>query len=238
MKTIRIPRPGALAVAAMLGVGAGLALATPALAHAEVDIEPAEAGATDAVVTVFPEAHNHNAGTVRVQVFLPDGINPGEITLLDGPPGWELTTDEESYTIAGAELEIDTSARHQIQVAQLPFEEIVYFQLLVTYSDGQVDRWIEVPSEANPEPDHAAPGVELAAAATPPTTPPAATSPPAGATSPPTEQATPAGGSGNTGLMVTLVVLAMLGAGVAGLLLARRRSAGRWRPGWPPAAHR
>jgi uncharacterized protein YcnI len=228
VKTIRVPRPRALAAAAMLGMGACLAVAAPALAHAEVGIEPAQAGAADAIVTVFPEAHNHNAGTVSVQVFLPEGIDPGGITLLDGPPGWELTTDDESYTIAGDELAVDTSALHQVRVNQLPFADVIYFRILVTYSDGQVDRWIEVPSEANPQPDHGAPGVELAAAAAPPTTPPAATSPPAQTTSPPAEAAPAADDVGNTGLVITLVVIAAaVAAAVAGLVVVRRRAAGQ-----------
>jgi hypothetical protein len=228
--TRRIPPPGTLAVAAMLGVGACLAIAAPALAHAEVEIEPAQAGATDVIVTVFPEAHNHNAGAVSVQVFLPEGIDPGGVTLIDGPPGWELTIDEESYTIAGDELEIDTSALHQIRVDQIPFDaEVIYFRILVTYGDGQVDRWIEEPSDANPEPANAAPGVELAAAAVPPpTTPPAPISPPA-ATSPPAGEAAPAAEeSGSTGLVIALVAIAaVVAAAVAGLLAARQRAAGQ-----------
>lgn len=220
------PRLRGLAAAAV-GAGVSLIIATPALAHAEVEVEPAQAGAIDALVTLIPEAHNHNAGVVSVQVFPPDGIAPSDVTLVDGPDGWEMTADDESYTIAGDELEPDVTPVHTVRVGQLPDAPAIYFRMLVTYGDEQVDRWIEEPSEANPEPANAAPGVELAAAAAPSPAAAPATTPPAEATTPPAGDAAGADeDSGNTGLVIALVVIAAIVAvAVAGLVVLRRRGA-------------
>jgi uncharacterized protein YcnI len=226
----RLIRPGTLAAAAALGLGACLLLAAPASAHAEVEIEPAQAGATDAVITVVPEAHNHHAGAVMVQVFLPEGIAAGEVTLVDGPEGWEVTIDEDSYTISGAELEIDTDPWHQVRVRALPHEPVIYFRILTTYSDGQVDRWIEIPSQANPDPANAAPGVELAAAATPaPASPPQAPA----VTTPAPAVTTPAGEASEdrdrpgAGLVIAVIAVAVVvAATAAGLAIRRRRPGG------------
>jgi uncharacterized protein YcnI len=226
-------RAGAVIAAAVVGAALSLSIATTALAHAEIEVEPARAGATDAVITVFPEAHNHHAGTVSVEVFLPEGIAPTDVTLLDGPEGWEMTTGEQSYTIAGDELDVDVSALHLIQVRQLPDVEEIYFRILVTYRDGQVDRWIELPSEDNPDPSHGAPGAELAPAepVASPTPPPRATTPSPAAPTPSAEAGTDlaaAGGdAGNTGLLVAVVVIvAALATAAVGLVLHRRRASG------------
>ena len=223
-------RAGSAAIAAVVGAGLSLGVATTALAHAEIDVDPAQAGATDAVVTVFPEAHNHNAGAVSVEVFLPDGIVPEDVTLLDGPDGWEMTAGEESYTIAGDELEIDVSPLHEIRVRQLPDVEEIWFRILTTYSDGQVDRWIELPSEDNPNPSHGAAGAELAPAdpvASP--TPPAAPTPTPPAPSPSpesgTDQAAVAEDAGNTGLLIAIALAAaVVAAAGIGWMLHRRRA--------------
>jgi hypothetical protein len=223
----RLIRPGAVLAAAALGAGLSMTVATTALAHAEVEVEPARALATDVLVTVFPEAHNHHAGATSVEVFLPEGISPQDVTLLDGPEGWEMTTGPESYTIAGDELEIDVSPLHRIQIRQLPDVAEIWFRILTTYSDGQVDRWIEIPTDDNPNPSNAAAGVTLAAAdvaaAPSPTAevaPPTAPSP----TAEPAEDSAAAGdGGGNTGLLVGIIVLAVLAVAGAGWAIARRR---------------
>lgn len=225
-------RANSVIAAAVVGAGLSLSAAATALAHAEIEIEPARAGATDAVITVFPEAHHHNAGTVSVEVFLPEGIVPADVTLLDGPDGWEMTTGEESYTIAGDELDVDVSALHLIQVRQLPDVDEIYFRILVTYSDGQIDRWIELPSEDNPNPSHGAPGAELAPAEPPasPTPPRAITPSPSAPTPSPeieTDLAAAGDDAGNTGLLIAVaVIVAAVAAAAVGWMLHRRRASG------------
>lgn len=221
---MRTRRGRLVAIVAAAGAGAlaTLAAGAPALAHAEVEVEPAQAGARDALVTVLPEAHHHNAGAVSVQVFPPEGIAAGEVALVSGPEDWELTTDEDSYTVAGPELAIETSPEHEIRVRQLPNQPVVHFRILTTYSDGEVDRWIEIPTEDDPEPPDAAPTVELAAAAAP-TTPAAA---PATTPAEPTTSPAAAAEDGSSGsawpllVIAAIVAVAMLGGGI---YVARRR---------------
>jgi uncharacterized protein YcnI len=218
---------GALAAAATVGASMSLVMTAPAFAHTDVEIEPAQAGATDALVTVIPEAHNDNAGATSVRVVLPDGIAPGDVTLVDVPAGWEFTAGDDGYTVSGDELDIGTIPRHQVRVAQLPDEPIIYFRILTTYSDGQVDRWIEEPSDANPEPENPAPGVELAAAAPQPDPPPtsAAPAPPPRATTPAVAAPAP-DESGGTGLVVILGIAAVVVAlAIATFIAIRRRRA-------------
>jgi Domain of unkown function (DUF1775) len=105
----------------------------------------------------------------------------------------------------------------------LPSTPTLVFKVLQTYTDGRVDRWIEVPSGANAEPEFPAPVVTLAA-------------PPGGFTSAPSpprsdqvDSTTPAGpdlaadsGSALPWVIVTVAVVVVLAAGV--VVLARRRS--------------
>jgi uncharacterized protein YcnI len=227
------PRLRSILAAALTGLTAAVLVATPASAHTEVEVEPARAGATNALVTITAEAENDGAGIVSVQVFLPEGIAPADVRLVSGPSGWRMATDTDSYTVSGRALGVGTNARHRVRIRQLPTDPVIYFKVLVTYSDDRVDRWIELPSAANPTPDNPAPGVRLAGGVsrtpTPPPTsdPPATTVPPAGpATGPatgPVSEASPAGG-GN-GLLIGLVLAALVAAGIAAFVVIRRRRA-------------
>jgi hypothetical protein len=164
-----------------------------------------------------------------VQVFLPEGIAPADVTLVSRPSGWRMATDADSYTVSGRALSVGTDARHRVRVRRLPTDPIIYFKVLVTYSDDRVDRWIELPSSANPTPENPAPGVRLAGGVSrtptpPPTTPPPTSDAPAVTTAAaPTLAASPAGG-GN-GLLIGLIVAALAIAGAIAFLLLRRRRA-------------
>lgn len=222
-------RAGSVVTAAVVGAGLSLSLVTTALAHAEIEVEPARAGATDALITVIPEAHSQNAGVVSVQVFPPEGISPGDVTLVSAPDGWEMTIDDDSYTIAGDELEVDADPRHEIRVRRLPDTSEIYFRMLTTYSDGEVERWIELPSDDNPNPSHGAPGADLAPGdpAADPTSPPPATparSAPASSPDAATDLAA-ADDTGNTALLVAIAVIAAaVAAAGTGWLVNRRRA--------------
>jgi len=213
--------------AGLAGLAAAVLVATPASAHTEVEIEPARAGAANAVVTITAEAENDGAGITSVQVFLPEGIAPADVTLVSGPSGWRMSTDADSYTVSGRALSVGADARHRVRVRQLPTDPIIYFKVLVTYSDDRVDRWIELPSSANPTPENPAPGVRLAGGVSrpptpPPTSAPATSEPPAVTTAAaPTTTASPAGG-GN-GLLIGLILAGLAVAGVTAFLLLRRR---------------
>lgn len=209
--------------AVLVGVAAALALGAAAYAHVEVEVEPAVAGTTDAVITFDAEAEADSAGIVKVQVFLPADLPPSTVTLKQAPAGWTLTPGADSYTVAGPALRQGVHAVHSVTVARLPMSTRLVFKVLVTYSSGSVDRWIEEPTAANPNPDNLAPVVELSPAATTPTSAPATSAPPTtpavAATNPPS--ATPESG-GATWLWWVLGLI-VLAAVVTGVVLARRR---------------
>ncbi|MER7578408.1 DUF1775 domain-containing protein [Kitasatospora sp. NPDC097691] len=166
-----------------------LALAVPAFAHVEVASEAARALAVNATVTFTAEAESSTAGLAKFQVVLPEGIAPADVTLADAPQGWTLAATADGYTVGGPALPQGKDAVYQITVKQLPDAQQLVFKTLETYSDGHIDRWIELP-EGGTEPEHPAPTLKLAAAApgaTPIGTPSAA---PAGA-APSTPAATP-----------------------------------------------
>jgi len=227
---VGLRRSRSIAAGVLLGIGACVLVAAPAYAHTEVEIEPARAGAANARVTITAEAESNDAGIRAVQVFLPDGIAPADVTLLSAPSGWKLTTGADNYTVAGRALPVGTDARHRIRVRRLPTDPVIYFKVLVTYSDGQVDRWIELPSGANPDPDNPAPSVRLAGGVgrtptPPPTTAPAPTTaaaPPTAAAVSPSPASADASGGGN-GLLIGLIVAALAVAAATGFILLRRR---------------
>ncbi|GAA0793484.1 DUF1775 domain-containing protein [Spirilliplanes yamanashiensis] len=225
--------------AGILGVTATLIAAAPAAAHTGVTVQPARAGAENALATANAEAESDSAGVTKVQIFLPQGIAPGDITLESAPKGWKLTTDADSYTVAGPALAVGKDAQHKVRIRQLPTSATISFRVLQTYDDGRTDRWIEIPSKANPEPENPAPTVKLAGGSdTPPSAAPtsAAPSPSAAATASapapaPTSAATALdpvsdeAGSSLAWLWWVLAVLLVAGAGAAIAIRQRRKSA-------------
>jgi hypothetical protein len=223
------------AAASLLAAVASLAVAGPAHAHTGITIEPARAGAANAVATVNAEAESDTAGVTKLQVYLPVGIAPADVTPLRLPKGWTLTRQESSYAVAGPALPVGTDAEHEIRIRRLPQFASITFKVLQSYSDGRTDRWIALPSDDDPEPENPAPTVTLAGGSG--TAPASATTPPAPATTPPAPSAAPATAApsapaaapaaepGGTGWWwaAGAVLLAALVAGTA-LTLRRRRS--------------
>jgi MYXO-CTERM domain-containing protein len=214
-------------VVAVAGV---LGLAAPAWAHTSVTVEPAVAGSANALVTVNAAAESDTAGIASLRVVLPAGITPGDVSYVDGPPGWALQPDAEGYVVGGPAVPVGRDAVHRVRVTALPSTPTLVFKVLQTYTDGRVDRWIEVPSGANAEPEFPAPVVTLAA-------PPggfASSSAPSSPAAPPAsdqvDSTTPAGpdlaadsGSALPWIIVTVAVVAALAVGAV-LLIRRRRS--------------
>lgn len=215
--------------AAVAGLVVALTLVTAAYAHVDIEVDPAVAGARNAVITFVAEAESPSAGVAKVQVFLPTSLAPTAITLTKAPAGWTLTRGADNYTVAGPALGQGVDAVHSITVAQLPDTAKLVFKVLVTYANGGVDRWIEEPSPANPNPDNPAPVTPLSPG---PATGPATgnpTGPPTGAvTGPATGPATvsPAAG-GSSWRWWLLGALALLVAAGGVVLIRRRRADGR-----------
>jgi hypothetical protein len=155
-----------LAAVAGLATAASLAVAVPALAHTQASIDNPQAGASNAVLTLNAEAESTTAGVKSLEVTLPGGIQPAQVSVTDAPGGWTFTRTAEGFTLAGSALAVGTPVKASLRIAQLPgTSQVLAFKTLVTYSDGKVDRWIEVPSTAAPNPPDPAPTVSLKPAA-------------------------------------------------------------------------
>jgi hypothetical protein len=220
-----VQRVGLFATAVLATI---VVAASPAAARTEIDLNPAQAGATNAVMTVNAEAESASAGITTVRMVLPPGITPAQITLSSGPAGWKLNPTGDGFTVEGSKLPTRTSAKFTITIAQLPATAgVLTFKTIVTYSDGKADRWIGAPSESNP-----APTVSLRPAAVASTQPSA--SPSAAQPSPPTAAAAAASvtpltasdspGSGYWPIIIGALVLVVLGAIGWFALRSRRRA--------------
>jgi uncharacterized protein YcnI len=196
---------GAAAVVALMMTAA------PAAAHVEVSADKAQAGATEVTVSFSAESESPTLGIVSLQVSLPAGIAPTDVTLGSGPTGWTLTPQPDGYTVAGPALPAGEDAKYQVKIARLPADATsLAFKTLQTYSDGRVDRWIEIP-QGGAEPENPAPVLTLAPAA-PATPTPTAT----------TVAAAPAADSGSS-VWVWLAIGAVVLIALVGLGLWWRR---------------
>jgi len=151
-------------------VALALAVATagPAAAHAEVEAEGARALDQNVELTFAAESESGTAGINKLEVILPEGIVPQDLTYEEGPKGWKFTPTARGYTVAGPKLAVGEDVEYVLTVRQLPDAEEVVFKTLQTYSDGKVDRWIELEEESEGDGHghgHPAPRLALKAAA-------------------------------------------------------------------------
>ncbi|AZQ33016.1 DUF1775 domain-containing protein [Streptomyces cyaneochromogenes] len=158
-------RTGALTAFAF---AAAVAFPGPAAAHAEVEAEGARALDQNVALTFTAESESATAGISKLEVILPEGVTPADITYKEGPKGWKLVPTERGYTVSGSKLAVGEDAEYVVTVRQLPDTRTLVFKTLQTYSDGQVDRWIELDEESAGDGHghgHPAPQLELKAAA-------------------------------------------------------------------------
>ncbi|WP_326757265.1 DUF1775 domain-containing protein [Streptomyces hirsutus] len=157
-------RCGTLTAAAFV---VAVATAGPAAAHAEVEAEGARALDQNVALTFSAASESSSAGITKLEVILPKGIEPGDITYKEGPDGWKLAPTSRGYTVSGPKLAVGEDADHVVTVRQLPDAGSLVFKTLQTYSDDHVDRWIEEgdTSEDGHGHGHPAPRLELKPAA-------------------------------------------------------------------------
>ncbi|MFI5892236.1 DUF1775 domain-containing protein [Actinoplanes sp. NPDC051513] len=149
---------GAVAGFAVLG------LAGPALAHVEVGADKTTAGAENVTLTFTGEAESNSAGIKSERVVLPQGIEPGTVTLVKAPAGWTYQQLPDGFTVGGGALKIGQDSVWKVKIAKLPAGQTrLSFKTLETYGDGEVVRWIEIQQPGQDEPDHPAPLVTLKA---------------------------------------------------------------------------
>ncbi|MFF5477960.1 DUF1775 domain-containing protein [Streptomyces sp. NPDC012935] len=230
--TQRLYRTGALTAIAL---AVAVTFAGPAAAHTEVEAEGARALDQNVALTFTAESESASAGISKLEVILPEGIAPADITFKEGPKGWKFAPTSRGYTVSGAKLAVGEDAEYVVTVRQLPDAGSLVFKTLQSYSDGHVDRWIELDEESGGDGHghgHPAPRLDLKAAAPgakvvsptpseePTTEEPAAPAPSTGAPSSPSAQAAADDAEGDDGTPVALPI----GIGAAVVLLG----AGAW----------
>ena len=130
-----------------------LLTAVPAAAHVEIESDKAQALAENVEISFDAEAESSTAGIKQVRVVLPEGIVPADVTYGEGPKGWKFTAGDDGYTVKGPALKAGENAEYSIVVRQLPDAKELAFKTLQTYTDGSVDRWIELDENGeNPAP--------------------------------------------------------------------------------------
>ncbi|MFJ9639196.1 DUF1775 domain-containing protein [Streptomyces sp. NPDC101178] len=212
-------------------IAATLVLATPASAHVEVASEGARALAENVTLNFDAATESDAAGITKLEVFLPKGITPADVTYGKGPTGWKLDPTEQGFTVSGPAAAVGEDVTYSVVVRQLPDAKSLVFKTLQTYDDGRVDRWIELEESSGGGHGHSAPVLELKAAApgaepvapvpsaTPTSATPSPSAPPAtepaAAQPPPSDRATAAaeedGSSPALPIGIAVAVLALAG---------------------------
>jgi len=218
--------PKRITVVAAAAAAVLLATVAPAFAHVQVSADKPQAGATDVTVQFSAESESDTAGAKTVQVVLPDGIAPAQVSYVSGPAGWTLNRTQDGYIVGGNTLSVHKDVIYRVKIAKLPDGATsLAFKSVVTYGNNQADRWIEIPQAGQPEPPHPAPVLALQpAAAQPSSAAPSSAAPTTAAPSSAAPAATKtAGGTSATPWIIAGVVVLIVLAG-AGIWLARRRT--------------
>jgi len=231
-KMLRLTATGVIAATAAIG------LAPPASAHVHVTANDATQGGYG-VLTFRVPTESDTASTTDVLVTFPDD-EPIVSVATQPKPGWTATvtrkklatplTDDDGNPItdyvSGVEWKADNPQsgipphefdEFNVSAGPLPKEETIYFPANQTYSDGTVVEWNETTAVGQPEPDHPAPMLMLAAGVDQPAAGPATTGNAAATAATNTAPAWP----GITALVVAVIAVLL---GVANLALLRRRS--------------
>lgn len=134
----------ALTALTVVSLAAVVAVAGPAAAHAEVEAEGARALDQNVELTFSAASESTTAGITKLEVILPGGLVPTDITYEKGPDGWKFAPTGRGYTVSGAKRPVGEDVEYVVTVRQLPDAESLVFKTLQSYSDGKVDRWIEL----------------------------------------------------------------------------------------------
>ncbi|MFZ4272443.1 DUF1775 domain-containing protein [Streptomyces arboris] len=154
------------AAGVVAAIAATLLLATPASAHVEVASEGARALAENVTLNFDAATESDAAGITKLEVFLPKGITPADVTYGKGPDGWKLAPTDKGFTVSGPPVAVGEDVTYSVVVRQLPDAKSLVFKTLQTYDDGRVDRWIELEeSSGGHGHGHSAPVLELKEAA-------------------------------------------------------------------------
>jgi uncharacterized protein len=232
-----LPRHALARGALVLIVGAGtvLGLAAAASAHVTVDPSTAPAGSFAQLEFRVP-TESDTASTVGLEVAFPTDHPIANISV-QPKVGWTysvtkaklatpIKTDDGTVTEAITRIiwkatngglkpgEFDTFA---VSAGPLPTDVgSITLPAIQTYSDGSVVRWIEPSVTSGPEPDHPAPVLTLTKASS---TDASST----GSSAQPTSSSTSSSDGTARTLGIIGIVVGVLGLGVGGYALLRRR---------------
>ncbi len=215
---VRAPKRALITVActaAALSAGL-LAGAGPASAHVHVAADNPAPGSTAVVTFQVPGESEHGALTTKLSVKLPDVASARTEVM----PGWTASIDRD--TAAGTARSVTWTADPKVGISSdqfalfrvsmtLPNTGSVAFPATQTYSDGTVVRWDQAPLPGGGEPEHPAPMLSLTGAAP-------------GAMDDHEMAAQAAPSADNTARWLAGGAILLAAAGVAAVLVARRRT--------------
>ncbi|MEV0806603.1 YcnI family protein [Micromonospora sp. NPDC050200] len=228
---IRLRRPAtaaALALAAVTTVVLGFA--GPASAHVTVNPKEATQGSYGRFAFRVPN-ESDTASTTKVEVVLPENAPVGSVSTMP-VPGWTVAVEKRKVDppieVHGSQLTEAVSKltwtatgdagvkpgqfqEFPVSMGPLPQVDRMVFKTLQTYSDGNVQRWIDEPTPGGEEPEKPAPVLTL----TPAAATSAASATPAAS---PAGQAQAAADEDSDGPATGLAIAGLV-AGLAGLLL-------------------
>ena len=216
----------------LLALVTGIVLTTATTAFAHTGFEPeAVAPGSIADVTLSVAAENNDAGTVKVELFFPEGVELSTVEA-PAPAGWTVTTLAPGAT--GANVAWSRPSGPPGEGPQLPLRlgtfpaepGQVQFKVIQTYADGTVARWIADWPAGAPEPEMPGPVLQLVAGAAG-DIPPSATASSTPTSTLATTTTTSAdssddGGGDSTGLIIGAVALFLVAVGVTATIVLRR----------------
>jgi uncharacterized protein YcnI len=179
-----LPARRRVLAAVVTGIAATVVLPATAFAHVTVQPDSAQPGTYTREAFRVPNERD-DAATVQIEVTLP-ADHPLASVSVQQIPGWTATVRKEklatplksddgevteavsSITWSGGSIGPGQFQEFPVSLGPLPDgTNKLFFKALQTYSDGQVVRWIEVPQDGAPSPEHPAPTLTVASAAAP-----------------------------------------------------------------------
>ncbi|MDO3700835.1 YcnI family protein [Micromonospora sp. C28SCA-DRY-2] len=157
--------------------------AAPASAHVTVNPKDATQGGYARIAFRVPN-ESDTASTTKVEVVLPENAPVGSVSTMP-VPGWTVAVEKRKVDppveVHGSQLSEVVSKltwtatanagvkpgefqEFPVSLGPLPQVDRMVFKTLQTYSDGNVQRWIEEPTPGGEEPESPAPVLTLTAA--------------------------------------------------------------------------
>jgi uncharacterized protein YcnI len=222
---------------------AGFVAVTGGVAFAHTAFEPFAATPGSIVDVRLGLANENPSGTTKVELFFPENIRiPVTVTPVDGWVGQEVggtpTRQVVTWTLTGQAS--DDDPEFPLTLGPLPGQPgRLQFEVVQTYADGAVDRWIEPVPAGGPEPAMPGPVLELepgTAGIVPPASSPDGAAGTSSTTVAPTTSSTgvtapnpigPDDDDNSTGWIIAVIVAIVIIAGVVAFIVIRRRNAAR-----------